>query len=389
MQDPIYILGIESSCDDTSAAVSCNQTILSNVVANQDIHKQYGGVVPELASRDHQKNIVPVINEALLKASIDLTQINAIAFTRGPGLMGSLLVGTSFAKSLALALNIPLIEVNHMQAHILAHFIIQNSKFKIQNSLPSFPFLCLTVSGGHTQLVKVTDYLSFELRGQTQDDAVGEAFDKAAKILGLPYPGGPLIDKYAKQGDAKKYKFPISNMPGFNYSFSGIKTSFLYFIQEQTKHNKNFIEENLADICASYQACLADILFKKLLAAAEQQHIKTIALAGGVSANSLLRQRLLDLQEERNYTVFIPPFEYCTDNAAMIAEKIPELKRLSPEEKLTLVGELWDELAARPNAFPPREDHIALLKERLEHYRRNPADVVAWEDVKARILGFR
>ena len=312
MQDPIYILGIESSCDDTSAAVSCNQTILSNVVANQDIHKQYGGVVPELASRDHQKNIVPVINEALAKAGIDLTPINAIAFTRGPGLMGSLLVGTSLAKSLALALNIPLIEVNHMQAHILAHFCLPGT-------VPSFPFLCLTVSGGHTQLVKVTDYLSFELLGQTQDDAVGEAFDKAAKILGLPYPGGPLIDKYAKQGDAKKYKFPISNMHGLDYSFSGIKTSFLYFIQEQTKHNKNFIEENLSDICASYQACLADILFKKLLAAAEQQQIKTIAIAGGVSANSLLRQRLMNLQEEKNYKIFIPPFEYCTDNAAMIA----------------------------------------------------------------------
>jgi len=316
LQDPIYILGIESSCDDTSAAVSCNQIILSNVVANQDIHKQYGGVVPELASRDHQKNITPVIDEALKKTNISLTQINAIAFTRGPGLMGSLLVGTSFAKSLSLALNIPLIEVNHMQAHILAHFISQKSDIQ---TIPAFPFLCLTISGGHTQLVKVTDYLSFELLGQTQDDAVGEAFDKAAKILGLPYPGGPLIDKYGKQGDAKKYKFPISNMPALDYSFSGIKTSFLYFIQEQTKQNKNFIEENLADICASYQACLADILFKKLLAAAEQHNIKTIAIAGGVSANSILRQRLMDLKEEKNYTVFIPPFEYCTDNAAMIA----------------------------------------------------------------------
>jgi tRNA N6-adenosine threonylcarbamoyltransferase len=317
LQDPIYILGIESSCDDTSAAISCNQTILSNVVANQDIHKQYGGVVPELASRDHQKNITPVIDEAIKKANISLTQINAIAFTCGPGLMGSLLVGTSFAKSLALALHIPLIEVNHMQAHILAHFIEQNSDIK--NTMPSFPFLCLTVSGGHTQLVKVTDYLSFELLGQTQDDAVGEAFDKAAKILGLPYPGGPLIDKYAKQGDAKKYKFPISNMPALDYSFSGIKTSFLYFIQEQTKQNKNFVEENLTDICASYQVCLADILFKKLLTATEQQQIKTIALAGGVSANSLLRQRLMELKESKNYAVFIPPFEYCTDNAAMIA----------------------------------------------------------------------
>jgi N6-L-threonylcarbamoyladenine synthase len=291
--------------------------MLSNVVANQEIHKKYGGVVPELASRDHQKNITPVVDEALKKANISLTQINAIAFTRGPGLMGSLLVGTSFAKSLSLALNIPLIEVNHMQAHILAQFIVQKSN--TENVFPSFPFLCLTVSGGHTQIVKVTDYLNFELLGETQDDAVGEAFDKAAKILGLPYPGGPLIDKYAKQGGAKKYKFPISNMPALDYSFSGIKTSFLYFIQEQTKYNKNFIEENLADICASYQACLADILFKKLLAAAEQHNIKSIAIAGGVSANSLLRQRLMELKEEKNYTVFIPPFEYCTDNAAMIA----------------------------------------------------------------------
>ncbi|HEX7412863.1 MAG TPA: tRNA (adenosine(37)-N6)-threonylcarbamoyltransferase complex transferase subunit TsaD [Bacteroidia bacterium] len=318
MQEPIYILGIESSCDDTSAAVSCHQTMLSNVIATQDIHKKYGGVVPELASRDHQKNIVPVVDEALKEAGISLTQINAVAFTRGPGLMGSLLVGASFAKSLSLALNVPLIEVNHMQAHILAHFIV-SPEGGLEGAFPSFPFLCLTVSGGHTQLVKVTDYLSFELLGETQDDAVGEAFDKAAKILGLPYPGGPLIDKYAKQGDATKYKFPISNMPALNYSFSGIKTAFLYFIQEQTKQNKNFIEENLADICASYQSSLADSLFKKLLLAAQQQNIKTLALAGGVSANSLLRQRLLELQEKEGYQVFIPPFEYCTDNAAMIA----------------------------------------------------------------------
>jgi tRNA N6-adenosine threonylcarbamoyltransferase len=317
LQESVYILGIESSCDDTSAAVSCNQTILSNVVANQDIHKQYGGVVPELASRDHQKNITPVIDEALKKAGISLTQINAIAFTRGPGLMGSLLVGISCAKSLSLALNIPLVEVNHVQAHILAHFLHQKSER--ENTVPTFPFLCLTVSGGHTQLVKVTDYLSFELLGETKDDAVGEAFDKAAKILGLPYPGGPLIDTYAQQGDAKKYKFPASNMPALNYSFSGIKTSFLYFIQEQTKHNKNFIQENLADICASYQACLIDILLKKLKLATEQHNIKTIAIAGGVSANSLLRKKLIELKEQENYTVFIPPFEYCTDNAAMIA----------------------------------------------------------------------
>jgi N6-L-threonylcarbamoyladenine synthase len=287
--------------------------MLSNIVATQDIHKKYGGVVPELASRDHQKNMVPVVDAALKKANINLTQINAIAFTRGPGLMGSLLVGSSFAKSLSLALNIPLIEVNHMQAHILAHFI------ENENGVPQFPFLCLTVSGGHTQIVKVTNYLSFELLGETQDDAVGEAFDKAAKILGLPYPGGPLIDKYAQQGDPKKYKFPISNMAEFNYSFSGIKTAFLYFIQNETKKNPNFIQENLADICASYQACLADSLFKKLLHAAEQHNITTLAIAGGVSANSLLRQRLIDLQNQKKYAVFIPSFEYCTDNAAMIA----------------------------------------------------------------------
>lgn len=313
MQEPVYILAIESSCDDTSAAVSRNQKILSNVVATQDIHQKYGGVVPELASRDHQKNIVPVVDAALKQANISLTQINAIAFTRGPGLMGSLLVGASFAKSLSLARHIPLVEVNHMQAHILAHFI-ENEK-----GFPIFPFLCLTVSGGHTQIVKVTDYLNFELLGETQDDAVGEAFDKAAKILGLPYPGGPLIDKYAQQGDPKKFKFPVSNMSEFNYSFSGIKTAFLYFIQNQTKTNANFIEENLADICASYQASLADMLFKKLLGAANQHQIKTLAIAGGVSANSLLRKRLAELQEQKKYNVFIPPVAYCTDNAAMIA----------------------------------------------------------------------
>ena len=319
MPELTYILAIESSCDDTSAAVSCNQNILANVVAGQDIHQKYGGVVPELASRDHQKNIVPVVDAALKKAGIHLAQINAIAFTRGPGLMGSLLVGASFAKSMALALHVPLIEVNHMQAHILAHFIQQNNTGGTVHATPGFPFLCLTVSGGHTQIVKVTDYLRFELLGETQDDAVGEAFDKAAKILGLPYPGGPLIDKYAKLGDAKKYKFPLSNMPDFNYSFSGVKTAFLYFIQDQVKLNANFIQANIADICASYQACLADILFKKLLAAAQTHNIKTLAIAGGVSANSLLRERLRTLQEKEGYTVFIPPFEYCTDNAAMIA----------------------------------------------------------------------
>ncbi len=317
-QKNIYILAIESSCDDTSAAVLCNKTVLSNEVANQDIHKLYGGVVPELASRDHQKNIVPVVDAALKKANINLTQINAVAFTRGPGLLGSLLVGASFAKSLTQALQIPLIEVNHMQAHILAHFIEkQEQRSKSKEGIPQFPFLCLTVSGGHTQIVKVTDYLSFELIGQTLDDAVGEAFDKAAKILGLTYPGGPLIDKYAQMGDATKFKFPISNKPGFNYSFSGIKTAFLYFIRDQKKLNENFITENLNDICASYQWCLTEMLFKKFLAAAEEHKIMTLAVGGGVSANSSIRKRLESLTE-KGYEVFIPPFEYCADNAAMI-----------------------------------------------------------------------
>jgi len=320
-QNDILILAIESSCDDTSAAVLCNQIVLSNEVANQEIHKLYGGVVPELASRDHQKNIVPVVDTALKKANVSLTQINAIAFTRGPGLLGSLLVGASFAKSMAQALQIPLIEVNHMQAHILAHFIgktnVSSSEVENRERFPKFPFLCLTVSGGHTQIVKVNDHLSFELLGETLDDAAGEAFDKAAKILGLPYPGGPLIDKYARSGDPAKFKFTLSNMPGFNYSFSGIKTAFLYFIRDQKKLNENFINENLPDICASYQWCLSEMLFKKFIAAARQNDIKTLAIAGGVSANSLLRKRLEDLKE-KGYEVFIPPFEYCTDNAAMI-----------------------------------------------------------------------
>ncbi|MGZ3862589.1 MAG: tRNA (adenosine(37)-N6)-threonylcarbamoyltransferase complex transferase subunit TsaD [Bacteroidia bacterium] len=311
-QNDIVILAIESSCDDTSAAVLRGKKVLSNIVANQDIHNQYGGVVPELASRDHQKNIVPVVDVALKKAGVSLTQINAIAFTSGPGLMGSLLVGTTFAKSLSQALNVPLIEVNHMQGHILAHFIEREN-----TEVPQFPFLCLTVSGGHTQIVKVKDHLDFELLGETQDDAVGEAFDKAAKILGLPYPGGPLIDQYAKEGNPEKFKFPLSNMPGFNYSFSGIKSSFMYFIRDHVKEDPDFVNKNMADICASYQWCLSEILFKKLLAAAKENNIKTLAIAGGVSANSLLRKRLIALAE-KGYTVFIPPFEYCTDNAAMI-----------------------------------------------------------------------
>ncbi len=319
-----YILGIESSCDDTSCAVIKNTVLLSNITANQSIHQQYGGVIPELASRDHQKNIIPVADAALKKAGILLSQINAIAVTRGPGLSGSLLVGLSFAKSLSLALNIPLVEVNHMQGHILAHFIREisgsdNQKPETGNNEPSFPFLCLTVSGGHTQIVKITDHLHFELLAETEDDAVGEAFDKAAKILGLPYPGGPLIDKYAQQGDATKYKFPTPQLKNNNYSFSGVKTSFLYFIQEHTKQNPNFIEENLNDICASYQAHLIKYLLKNLLAVSKETRIKQIAIAGGVSANSGLRKELELLGKKHHWQTYIPKFEYCTDNAAMIA----------------------------------------------------------------------
>jgi N6-L-threonylcarbamoyladenine synthase len=312
----VFILGIESSCDDTSCAIIKNGILLSNITANQSIHQQYGGVIPELASRDHQKNIIPVIDAALKKANISLSQINGIAVTRGPGLSGSLLVGLTFAKSLSLALTIPLVEVNHMQGHILAHFIKEENEITEQ---PSFPFLCLTVSGGHTQIIKITNHLSFELLAETQDDAVGEAFDKAAKILGLPYPGGPLIDKYAKLGDKTKYKFPTPQLKNNNYSFSGVKTSFLYFIQEQTKQNPNFIAENLNDICASYQAHLIKYLLKNLLAISKETEIKQIAIAGGVSANSGLRDELASLGKKHNWHTYIPKFEFCTDNAAMIA----------------------------------------------------------------------
>ncbi len=312
----VYILGIESSCDDTSCAVIKNELLLSNVTANQSIHQQYGGVIPELASRDHQKNIVPVVDAALKKAGITLSQLSAIAVTRGPGLSGSLLVGLSFAKSLSLALHIPLVEVNHMQGHILAHFVKEEEDTVAS---PTFPFLCLTVSGGHTQIVKITNHLQFELLAETEDDAVGEAFDKAAKILGLPYPGGPLIDKYAKLGDAKKYKFPMPQLKNNNYSFSGVKTAFLYFIQEQTKQNTNFIEDNINDICASYQAHLIKYLLKNLLAVSKETGIKQIAIAGGVSANSGLRSELELLGKKHQWQTYIPKFEYCTDNAAMIA----------------------------------------------------------------------
>jgi N6-L-threonylcarbamoyladenine synthase len=321
----VIILGIESSCDDTSCAILKNELILSNITASQKIHQQYGGVVPELASRDHQKNIVPVVHAALEQANVKLSEISAVAFTRGPGLMGSLLVGTSFAKSLSMALKIPLIAVNHMQAHILAHFIKLKDENNIapitdnEQRIPSFPFLCLTVSGGHTQIVKVKAHLEFELLGETIDDAVGEAFDKAAKILGLPYPGGPLIDRHAQKGDPYRFKFSKSHVPGLNYSFSGIKTSFLYFIQDHVKADPGFISKNLEDICASYQAHLVGVLMNNLIEASKQQGIREIAIAGGVSANSELRKQVCETGKAKGWNVYIPPFEYCTDNAAMIA----------------------------------------------------------------------
>jgi N6-L-threonylcarbamoyladenine synthase len=305
------ILAIESSCDETSASVISNGKVLNNIIATQAIHQKYGGVVPELASRAHQQNIVAVVNEALTTAGVSYRQLSAIAFTRGPGLMGSLLVGMSFAKGVAMVLNLPLIEVNHMQAHVLAHFI--------GDEKPSFPFLCLTVSGGHTQLVLVKDYLQMEVIGQTQDDAVGEAFDKAAKMLGLPYPGGPMVDKLAQQGNAKRFSFTDTIMPGLDFSFSGIKTQFMYFLRDEVKKNPLFIEENLTDICASIQAHLVSMLLKRVEQAARQTHITQIAIAGGVSANSSLRKELHVLAEKKKWKTFVPAFEYCTDNAGMIA----------------------------------------------------------------------
>lgn len=310
----IYILGIESSCDDTSAAVICNGKVLTNVVANQEIHAKYGGVVPELASRAHQQNIVPVIQQAIQQANIDKKQLSAIAFTRGPGLMGSLLVGSSFARSLSLALNIPLISVNHMQAHVLAHFIDDEKQQK-----PPFPFLCLTISGGHTQIVKITSYFDMEVIGETLDDAVGEAFDKSAKILGLPYPGGPFVDKYARLGNPNAFEFSKPKMADLNFSFSGLKTGILYFIQKKVKENPNFIEENLNDICASVQRTIVEILFDKLEKAVELTGIKHIAIAGGVSANSEIRETLKATEEKFGWKTYIPKFEYTTDNAGMIA----------------------------------------------------------------------
>lgn len=314
MEKNCYILGIESSCDDTAAAVINNDVILSNVVATQKIHEAYGGVVPELASRAHQQNIVPVVHQALQQANIDKKQLSAIAFTRGPGLMGSLLVGTSFSKSFAFGLDIPLLDVNHMQAHILAHFI----KAKGQEP-PSFPFLALTISGGHTQIVRVSNYFDLQVIGQTIDDAVGEAFDKSAKILGLPYPGGPLIDAHAKKGDPKKFMFPKPKVSPLDFSFSGLKTAVLYFVQKNVANNPNFIQENLEDICASLQHTIVDYLMDKLKNAVKQTGITRVAIGGGVSANSGIRVALEEAEQKYGWHVHIPKFEFCTDNAAMIA----------------------------------------------------------------------
>ena len=315
------ILAIESSCDETSAAVLTDGRIRSNVVATQLIHEQYGGVVPELASRAHQQHIMPVVARALSDADATKSDLSAIAFTRGPGLLGSLLVGASFAKAVALGLNIPLIEVNHMQAHVLAHFIDDRTDryAGAARPKPAFPFLCLTVSGGHTQIVRVDAPLDMTVIGQTQDDAVGEAFDKSAKLLGLPYPGGPLIDKHAEEGNPLAYRFPMGDMPELDFSFSGIKTAILYFLRDNTKANPDFISQHLPDICASIQHTLVQMLLTKLKRAAKETDIRDIAIAGGVSANSGLRTDLTQLGTELGWTVYIPRFEYCTDNAAMIA----------------------------------------------------------------------
>lgn len=313
LTNDVFILAIESSCDDTAAAVLHNNKVLSNVVAGQKIHEEYGGVVPELASRAHQQNIVPVIDMALKKANINKQQLSAIAFTQGPGLMGSLLVGTSFAKSLAMALEIPLIAVNHMHAHILAHFIDEEGFEK-----PEFPFLALTISGGHTQIVKVNSFFDMEIIGETTDDAVGEAFDKSAKIMGLPYPGGPLVDKFAKEGNPKQFQFTKPKVDGLNFSFSGLKTQILYFIQKNVAINSNFIEENKADICASIQYTIIEILMDKLKMAVAETGITQIAIGGGVSANSGIRTTLKNAESKYGWKTFIPKFEYTTDNAAMI-----------------------------------------------------------------------
>lgn len=309
-------MGIESSCDDTSAAIIRDGYLLSNVIANQEVHKVYGGVVPELASRAHQQNIIPVVDRAIGLAGIDKSEISGIAFTRGPGLMGSLLVGTSFAKGFALFNHIPLIEVNHLQAHVLVHFIKESGK---ETTAPDFPFLCLLVSGGHTQIIIVKDYFHMEIIGQTIDDAAGEAFDKCAKNLGLPYPGGPMVDKYSKEGDPKRFKFSKPKIAGLDYSYSGLKTSFLYFLRDQLRDDPDFINKNMNDLCASMQFTIVDILLDKLKKAIKSTGVKNVAIAGGVSANSGLREAMVKLAEKMNLNVYIPEFRFTTDNAAMIA----------------------------------------------------------------------
>lgn len=307
----VRILAIESSCDETAASVCCDGRILSNEIAGQDVHRAYGGVVPELASRAHMENIVPVVDAALQKAGCTASDLNAIAFTQAPGLIGSLLVGAQFAKSMSLALDIPLIAVHHMQAHVLAN-LIGDSKL-------SFPFLCLTVSGGHTQIVLCTSPYQMEVLGETKDDAAGEAFDKAAKLLGLPYPGGPLIDQYAKQGDAKRFRFPEPQVPGLDFSFSGVKTALLYFLKEHTASNPDFVQDHIADICASLQHTIVQILIHKLKKAVKETGVREVCMAGGVSANSGLRAALMAAGKENNWNTYVPDFVYCTDNAAMIA----------------------------------------------------------------------
>lgn len=316
MDKPVIILGIESSCDDTSAAIIRNETILSNVTAGQKVHEAYGGVVPELASRAHQQNIIPVVDQAIKQAGITKNDISAVAFTRGPGLLGSLLVGTSFAKAFALAKGVPLVEVNHLQAHVLALFIQPIGEII---HVPEFPFLCLLVSGGNSQIILVKDFLEMEVIGQTIDDAAGEAFDKCAKLMGMPYPGGPHIDKLAQEGDPLRFTFSKPSVPGFDYSFSGLKTSFLYFIRDALKLNPDFIEQNKADLSASLQRTIVDILMNKLVRAARHTRIKEIAVAGGVSANSGLRTALLDEASKRRWKLYIPKIDYTMDNAAMVA----------------------------------------------------------------------
>ena len=310
------ILGIESSCDDTSAAVIKDGYLLSNVLASQDVHKAYGGVIPELASRAHQLNIVPVVSQAIDRAGISLSDITAIAFTRGPGLLGSLLVGTSFAKGLSIALGCPLVEVNHLQGHVLANFIKEYGK---DTPVPQFPYLCLLVSGGNSQIVRVDDPLHFEILGQTIDDAVGEAFDKCSKMMGLGYPGGPVIDRLARQGDPERFKFARPHVPGLDYSFSGVKTSLLYFVRDELRKDPDFMEKNKEDICASFQKTLVDILLDKLVKAAEQTGIREVTIGGGVSANSGLRSRIEEEGRRRGWNTYLPEFKFTTDNAAMIA----------------------------------------------------------------------